>query len=77
MLSVMICCQITRQAVCTGVETDELSFTKMPDVLCRTSCPACGRKHLWTHLKAWLTNGGWLCCPVEYSETRVFYCQKC
>jgi len=63
MLSVMICCPVTRQAVYTGIETDELSFANMPEVLSRTSCSACGRTHLWTNRKAWLANAGWLAKP--------------
>ena len=64
MLSVMFSCPITRQAVYAGIETDELSFTKVPDVECCTSSPARGREHLRTNRKAWLLNGGWL-APIE------------
>jgi len=60
MLSVMICCAVTRQPVYTGIETDELSFANMPEVLCRTSCSTCGRTHSWTNRTAWLADGGWL-----------------
>lgn len=63
MLSVMVFCPVTRQAVYTGIETDELSFAAMPEVLCRSSCSACGRVHLWTKRKACLANGGWLTKP--------------
>jgi len=57
MLSVMVICSVTRQAAYTGIETDELSFAEMPEVLCRSSCSACGNVHLWTKRKAWLTKG--------------------
>jgi hypothetical protein len=55
MASVMILCPETRREIYTGIETDETSFAKLPDVLSRAHCPICGEEHLWTKEKAWLS----------------------
>jgi hypothetical protein len=55
MASVMIACPETRREIYTGIETDEASFAKLPDVLSRTQCPACGHEHVWTRQDAWLS----------------------
>ena len=52
MASVMIVCPETRREIYTGIETDEASFAKLPDVLSRTQC---GQEHAWTRQNAWLS----------------------
>ena len=54
MASVMILCPDTRREVYTGIETDDASFAKLPDVIARMHCPLCGEEHAWTKHKAWL-----------------------
>jgi len=54
MAALMIVCPETRQEVYTGIETDEASFERLPDVPSRTRCSACGREHVWTRDDAWL-----------------------
>jgi hypothetical protein len=48
MAALMIVCPETRQEVFNGIETEEASFERLPDVPSRTLCPACGREHVWT-----------------------------
>jgi hypothetical protein len=60
MSSVMIACPRTGRGMYTAIETDETTFAKLPDVIARTSCQACGGEHLWTKRKAWLAGAGWL-----------------
>jgi hypothetical protein len=55
MASVMIVCPETRREIYTGIETDEASFARLPDVISRTQCPICGGEHLWTKGNAWLS----------------------
>ena len=55
MASVMIVCPETSREIYTGIDTDEASFAKLPDVLSRTQCPFCGQEHLWTKSSAWLS----------------------
>jgi hypothetical protein len=57
MASVMIACPQTRREIYTGIETDEASFAKLPDVPSRTQCPVCGQEHVWTRQDAWLSTG--------------------
>jgi hypothetical protein len=56
MASVMIVCPETRREIYTGIETDEASFARLPDVLSRTQCPVCGEEHVWTKKNAWLSS---------------------
>jgi hypothetical protein len=55
MASVMIACPQTRREIYTGIETDEASFAKLPDVPSRTRCPVCDQEHVWTKENAWLS----------------------
>jgi len=55
MASVMIACPETRREIYTGIEMDEASFAKLPDVLSRTQCSVCGQEHVWTRQDAWLS----------------------
>jgi len=58
MASVMIDCPETGREIYTGIETDEASFAKLPDVLSRMQCPVCGQEHVWTRENARLAAGG-------------------
>lgn len=55
MASVMIDCPETHQEIYTGIETDETSFAKLPEVFSRTQCPICGQEHVWTRQDARLS----------------------
>jgi hypothetical protein len=44
---VVITCPHSGQDVSTGIEIDEASFAKLPDVLVRSRCPQCGMQHAW------------------------------
>ncbi len=60
MLSVMIYCPNAGRQIYTGIETDESSFSKLPDVRARTRCPICGEDHVWTKRMAWLAESDML-----------------
>jgi hypothetical protein len=55
MASLMIVCPETDEEVYTGIETDEASFRKLPDVPSPIQCPACGARHFWTKHQASLS----------------------
>ena len=55
MSSVMIRCPNTGLTVSTGIETEAVSFRKLPKVSSRMACPACGEEHVWTISSAWLS----------------------
>jgi hypothetical protein len=40
-------CPAKGEFVSTGIETDEASFSLVPDILTRSLCPACGQEHAW------------------------------
>jgi len=52
----MIRCPNTGRSVSTGIETDEHSFSRIPDVLAHTRCPVCGLDHAWWKREAWLAD---------------------
>ena len=54
MSALMIKCPRTGQAVYTGIETDQISLNRAPDVPMQARCPACGREHVWWKREAWL-----------------------
>jgi hypothetical protein len=56
MSALMILCPKSGQPIPTGIETDELSFQQIPDVLSRARCPVCGLDHAWWKREAWLAN---------------------
>jgi hypothetical protein len=55
---VIIVCPHTGRDVSTGIEIDEASFRKLPDVLVRSRCPQCGMQHAWWTREARLEAGG-------------------
>jgi hypothetical protein len=54
MSSVMIRCPTTGFAVSTAIETEPSVFRKLPKVVARMRCPACGQEHMWMTSSAWL-----------------------
>jgi hypothetical protein len=60
MTALMIRCPQTGRTIYTGIETDQVSLDKAPDVPMHTRCPECGREHMWWKREAWFQNG-----PVE------------
>ena len=51
--ALMIRCPQTGLSIFTGIETDQISLDKTPDVPKHTRCPVCGREHLWWKREAW------------------------
>lgn len=47
MSMITIKCPNTGREISTGIETDLLSFSRLPDVPSRTWCPKCGFDHVW------------------------------
>jgi predicted RNA-binding Zn-ribbon protein involved in translation (DUF1610 family) len=54
MSSVMIRCPTTGSAVSTEIETEPAVFRRLPNVISRMHCPACGQEHVWRPREAWL-----------------------
>ena len=52
---VMIKCPVTGGAVSTSIETEPMSFRRLPKVTARMRCPACGQDHEWSVGSAWLS----------------------
>jgi hypothetical protein len=50
----MIRCPQTGESIFTGIETDQVSINRAPDVPVHTRCPACGREHMWWKRDSWL-----------------------
>jgi hypothetical protein len=47
MSMITIKCPNTGLEIPTGIDTDSLSFSRLPDVPARAWCPACGFSHVW------------------------------
>jgi len=56
MSSVMINCPTTGRAVSTAVEMEPSVFNRLPNIVGRMRCPACGQEHVWAVRSAWLTD---------------------
>jgi hypothetical protein len=56
MATLLIMCPVTDSPISTGIETDQSSVDRLPDVLSRTRCPKCGREHVWWPREAWLSD---------------------
>jgi hypothetical protein len=48
-------CLVTGQPINTGIEIDESSFGRLPNLIARVFCPHCNIEHEWTKEKAWVT----------------------
>ena len=58
--AVMIACPHTGKVLYTGIDTDAVTFNRLPDVPTPSPCPYCGFEHMWWKREAWLsdpTNG--------------------
>jgi hypothetical protein len=44
---VTIRCPNTGRDISTGIDTDQASFDRLPDVLSHSRCPMCGLEHSW------------------------------
>ena len=65
---VMIRCPVTGRAVSTAIETEAVTFRKLPPVAARMHCPACDRDHKWTINSAWLAGEPRLVTPLRPSK---------
>lgn len=57
---VMIRCPNTGRDVPTGIDTDQASFDRAPDVLSHSRCPICGLEHSWWKRETHLNEAGGL-----------------
>jgi hypothetical protein len=64
MSALMIRCPQTGIAIFTGIETDQISLDKTPDVPTHTRCSVCGREHMWRKREIWLADA-----PPERGQT--------
>ena len=69
MSSVMIKCPVTGRAVSTAIETEPNSFRRLPKVIARMRCPACGQDHEWTVSSAWLSGEPRLVAKMPVQKT--------
>jgi hypothetical protein len=53
---VVIRCPTTGRTISTGIETDQSTFDKLPDVRTHSRCPLCGFEHFWWKREAWLAD---------------------
>jgi hypothetical protein len=53
---VMIRCPNTGRDISTGIDTDQASFDRLPDVLSHSRCPVCGLEHSWWKREARLAD---------------------
>jgi endogenous inhibitor of DNA gyrase (YacG/DUF329 family) len=60
---VMIKCPTTGRDVTTGIDTDQITFDGLPDVLSHSRCPVCGLEHAWSKREAHLAEPG--CEPIN------------
>jgi hypothetical protein len=56
MCIVVITCPRTGEDISTGIEIEQESFERLPDVLVRSTCPRCGMRHAWWTREAKLTD---------------------
>lgn len=54
--TLMIRCPRTDRAVSTQIDTEISVFERLPEVLSRLRCPACGEEHAWSASDAWLAD---------------------
>jgi hypothetical protein len=57
MSALMIWCPQKGRPVYTGIETDQVSLNKTPDVPMHSRCPVCGGDHTCWKREAWLEDG--------------------
>jgi len=52
--SLMVRCHRTGRALHTGIETDPIPYSVLPDIVTYSRCPHCGYEHAWRKSEAWL-----------------------
>jgi hypothetical protein len=57
MAKIFTSCLVTGQPIDTGIEIDEASFARLPNLLANVFCPHCDTEHQWTKDKAWVEDG--------------------
>jgi hypothetical protein len=62
---VIITCPHSHEEISTGIEMDEASFSKLPDVVVRSHCPRCGMQHAWWTREAKLIEEAAFELPVQ------------
>jgi hypothetical protein len=55
--TLMVRCARTGQDFSSGIETDSLSFERMPAFNATIRCPLCGIDHTWSKIDAWVREG--------------------
>jgi hypothetical protein len=55
MRTIMIKCPQTHRWVSTGIDIDSPAFARIPDVVAKMRCPACGREHPWSKQEAMIS----------------------
>ena len=56
MAHIVVVCPYTCLEIRTGIEIDQISFERLPNVLTRSKCPHCGLPHDWTKQNARLAD---------------------
>jgi hypothetical protein len=64
MSALKIRCPQTGTAIFTGIEIDQISLGKTPDVPTHTRCSVCGRERMWWKRETWLADA-----PPERGRT--------
>jgi hypothetical protein len=54
MAKIFTSCLVTGQPLDTGIEIDEDSFKRLPNLIAKVFCPHCNIEHGWTKEKAWV-----------------------
>ncbi len=54
MSDIMIKCPTTGREVSVGIDTDQISFSQLPNIPASMTCPECGEAHVWSKGEAWL-----------------------
>ena len=52
--TLMVHCPVTGQDFFSGIETDRLSFERVPAFNAMIRCPLCGVDHAWSKIDAWV-----------------------
>jgi hypothetical protein len=68
---VMIRCPMTGRPVSTAIETEPVTFRRLPTVAVCMHCPACERDHTWTVSSAWLAGEPRLVTPARPSKNEA------
>ena len=52
MANLVIRCSETGREVATGIDTEQATLERLPEVISTLACPACGRVHRWRPAEA-------------------------